>query len=309
MEVQATSVDHEWALHVGALVRSKAIKKGKMIELKWEVGVLKDLDSTEGDVTDELLKKYQPARNAAAKLIEPLSSESGGVLLQNLVAKQNVLLDLDCTASVEIAALKLMQGQAGRQVMHQNILNTLPSATREISYEECLARLQNVISNGSVQYLPPDSKSLATTVLSLISNMQHGRAPDMDALRSGDFGQQVGKKAIMQTQGAPQKRQANVPQRFGLRQRKWKRKSTWVGTAPGLICECQKIEHGTYAGPVSFALLLRVSLGAPAIVWSRSVEADARQLESKTSYFLSGYGQGMCCDRASTGEIKQWFRP
>ena len=195
LQIEVTSIDEEMNLARAAWVKSHAIPES-LEELKFERGIL-DKEGTrhaKKEIAQDLLTEYSSARLAAKAMIE--CCEGGIHILDKLQSKITLLISIDSTFSIEVAACAALVGKSGLKLMQESLLSVLPTLTERQTLEDAVLESKKLQATSLYGMVNSDGKGLCDAVCSLLTRMSSGTSPSRTLLANSDFMQQVGTQWI-----------------------------------------------------------------------------------------------------------------
>lgn len=142
-------------------------------------------------IDQELMESFQLARSQANTLLGSYAWTCGEELVEKLVEKQQLLVQLDATFMLEIEFMRSMAGETGDKELQGRILECLPSQNCMFDVAASSAKLGALQSSERFRYSSSAGKGSFNIVREIVGHIKCKLPPPMTAAQGNEFYQKV----------------------------------------------------------------------------------------------------------------------
>lgn len=108
-----------------------------------------------------------------------------------LCAPPQMLLNVDKSFHLEIAAFSQLHGALGKARLENDIISLLPTGRQHKTIDTMTQRLTDIQRSNRYKFCDSDGQASLNSVLETFVAMKNGSAPQVHIMRSNDFMQKV----------------------------------------------------------------------------------------------------------------------
>ena len=192
-KVHVDSVYDELDKKIAAEIKSAAVNRGDLAPLLCEAALVPlDAAKASQSVDDELLTTYRLVRQQAFNLLDGQPWTSGEDLVELMVDKQLLFVQMDPSFGVDLEFFRAMSGEVGTLVLQERILQCLPSdGKQDLTLGACAEMLRNLMSSDVYRFCNASAKGSLAMVKDIIGALQMKVAPPLSLAKGNEFYEKV----------------------------------------------------------------------------------------------------------------------